>query len=148
MATPLGMGFGNSRFSSLHRRFRLAYIAQDLPTAIAETIVCDRFEASASRVLDKTEFEEWAIAEVSAVDPLTVLDLRTTGLPKLGVSTDTARAKAHSDGQALSEAVYGTFDVKPSITLPASCAGANLSPAWRRSRRHRRLLAENRFQSS
>ncbi|MBB4524978.1 RES family NAD+ phosphorylase [Rhizobium leguminosarum] len=110
MATPLGMGFGNSRFSSPHRRFRLAYIAQDLSTAIAETIVRDRFEGSADRVLDETEFEDWAIAEVSAVDPLTVLDLRTTGLLKLGVSTDAARAKAHSDGQALSEAVYGAFD--------------------------------------
>lgn len=110
MATPLGMGFGNSRFSSPHRRFRLVYIAQDLPTAIAETIVRDRFEGSADRVLDETEFEDWAIAEVSAVDPLTVLDLRTTGLLKLGVSTDAARAKTHNDGQALSEAVYGTFD--------------------------------------
>lgn len=110
MATPLGMGFGNSRFSSPHRRFRLVYLARDLATAIAETIVRDRFEGSADRVLDETEFEDWAVAEVSAVDPLTVLDLRTTGLLRLGVSTDAARAKTHKDGQALSEAVYGTFD--------------------------------------
>ena len=89
----------------------MIYIARDLPTAIAETIVRDRFEGSADRVLDETEFEDWAIAEVSALDPLTVLDLRTTGLLRLGVSTDAARAKAHSDGQALSEAIYGTFDV-------------------------------------
>ncbi|WP_244557246.1 RES family NAD+ phosphorylase [Agrobacterium tumefaciens] len=110
IATPLGMGFGNSRFSSPHRRFRLAYIAQDLPTAIAETIVRDRFEGSADRVLDETEFDDWAVAEVSAVDPLTVLDLRTTGLLRLGVSTDAARAKTHNDGQELSDAVYGAFD--------------------------------------
>jgi len=92
MVTPLGMGFGNSRFSSPHRRFRLAYIAQDLPTAIAETIVRDRFERSSDRVLDETEFDDWAVAEVSATDPLMVLDLRTTGLLRLGVSTDAARA--------------------------------------------------------
>jgi hypothetical protein len=111
MVTPLGMGFGNSRFSSPHRRFRLAYIAQDLPTAIAETIVRDRFERSSDRVLDETEFDDWAVAEVSATDPLMVLDLRTTGLLRLGVSTDAARGKAHNDGQELSETVYGTFDV-------------------------------------
>lgn len=62
----------------------MIYIARDLPTAIAETIVRDRFEGNADRVLDETEFEDWAIAEVSALDPLTVLDLRTTGLLRLG----------------------------------------------------------------
>ncbi|MNV52779.1 hypothetical protein D3C71_1448890 [compost metagenome] len=57
----------------------------------------DRFEGSADRVLDETEFEDWAIAEVSAVDPLTVLDLRTTGLLKLGVSTVLSHKPAVSE---------------------------------------------------
>lgn len=38
MATPLGMGFGHSRFSSPNRLFKLLYIAQDLATAVAETV--------------------------------------------------------------------------------------------------------------
>jgi hypothetical protein len=111
MATPLGMGFGQTRFSSRSRAFRLVYIARDLATAIAETIVRDRFEGSAKRVLDQTEIENWAVAEVTANEPLVVLDLRTTGLLKLGVSTDAARAKEHQEGRKLSEALYGSFAI-------------------------------------
>lgn len=109
--TPLGMGFGHTRFSSPDRAFRLAYVARDLATAIAETIVRDRFEGVTDRVLDSTEIEEWAVAEVTAPSPLVVLDLRTTGLLRLGVSTDAARAKEHREGRQLSKAVYDGFAI-------------------------------------
>ena len=111
MKIPLGMGFGQSRFSSPNQVFKLLYLARDLATAIAETIVRDRFEGASARVLDESEIENWAVAEVTATAPLTVLDLRTTGLIKLGVSTDAARAKEHREGQELSEAVYEAFAV-------------------------------------
>ena len=111
MAAPLGMGFGQTRFSSPSRAFRLVYIARDVATAVAETIVRDRFEGVTERVLDQTEIEEWAIAEVAAPTPLVVIDLRTTGLLRLGVSTDAARAKEHREGQNLSEALYGSFAI-------------------------------------
>lgn len=110
-ATPLGMGLSHTRFSSPDRAFRLIYIARDLATAIAETIVRDRFEGVTERVLDHSEIEEWTVAEVSALSPLVVLDLRTTGLLRLGFSTDAARAKAHREGQQLSKAVYNAFAV-------------------------------------
>lgn len=110
-ATPLGMGFGQTRFSSPDQTFRLLYIARDLATAIAETVVRDRFEGAAERVLDYSEIEEWAVAEVTAPSPLVTLDLRTTGLLRLGVSTDAARAKAHREGQQFSKAVYSAFAV-------------------------------------
>ncbi|WID99969.1 RES domain-containing protein (plasmid) [Bosea vestrisii] len=45
------MGFGQTRFSSPDRAFRLVYIARDLATAIAETIVRDRFEGGVDPVL-------------------------------------------------------------------------------------------------
>jgi hypothetical protein len=111
MATPLGMGLGNTRFSSPRQSFKLVYMARDLATAIAETIVRDRFEGVQDRVLDESEIEEWAVAEVTATNPLVVLDLRTTGLLKLGISTDAARAKKHREGRTFSEAVYGSFAV-------------------------------------
>lgn len=41
--TPLGMGYGETRFSSPARAFQLLYIARDLATGIAETIIRDRF---------------------------------------------------------------------------------------------------------
>lgn len=110
-STPLGMGFGQSRFSSPNQSFRLLYAAYDLATAIAETIVRDRFEGMRDRVLDESEIEEWAVTEVTATDPLILLDLRTTGLLRLGVSTDAARAKEHREGQSLSEALYRSYAV-------------------------------------
>jgi hypothetical protein len=111
MPTPLGMGFGQSRFSSPNQMFRLLYAACDLATAIAETIVRDRFEGTQDRVLDESEIEDWAVAEVTATDPLILLDLRTTGLLRLGISTDAARAKEHREGRSLSETVYSSYAV-------------------------------------
>ncbi|WP_455274127.1 RES family NAD+ phosphorylase [Rhizobium herbae] len=111
MATPLGIGFGQTRFSSPGRIFQLIYSARDVATAIAETIIRDRFEGATERVLDESEIEEWAISEVTALAPLLVIDLRTTGLLRLGVSTDAARSKEHREGQKLSETLYGSFAV-------------------------------------
>jgi hypothetical protein len=111
MATPLGMGFGQTRFSSPGRVFQLIYSARDVATAIAETIIRDRFEGASERVIDESEIEEWAISEITALAPLLVIDLRTTGLLRLGISTDAARAKEHREGQKLSEALYGSFAV-------------------------------------
>lgn len=43
-ATPLGMRHSPSRFSSSKGNFTLLYAARDLPTAVAERIVRDRFQ--------------------------------------------------------------------------------------------------------
>jgi hypothetical protein len=66
ISTPLGMGFGHSRFSGPNRIFRLLYVAYDLATAIAETIVRDRFKGIQDRVLDYSEIGDWAVTEVTA----------------------------------------------------------------------------------
>lgn len=110
-ATPLGMGFGQTRFSPPDNSFRLVYIARDIATAIAETVIRDRFEGRARRILDVTEVDDWSFSEVSATAPLTALDLRTTGLLKLGVSTNAARAKRHATGRRLSKALYDRFAI-------------------------------------
>ncbi|MER8595308.1 RES family NAD+ phosphorylase [Mesorhizobium sp. M1182] len=110
-ATPLGMGFGQTRFAAPDNSFQLVYLARNLATAIAETIVRDRFEGKAKRVLDITEVEDWVASEVSAREPLTVIDLRTTGLLKLGVTTNAARAKQQAAGRRLSKALHDRFAV-------------------------------------
>jgi hypothetical protein len=110
-ATPLGMGFGQTRFAAPDNSFQLIYLARNLTTAVAETVVRDRFEGRAKRVLDITEVEDWVVSEVSAIEPLTVIDLRTTGLLKLGVTTNAARAKHQAAGRRLSKALYDSFAV-------------------------------------
>ncbi len=105
-ATPLGAGFGVTRFASPIKAFKVIYIAQDLTTGVAETLVRDRFQGKARRKLLDVEATLWGATEVNANAPLTLIDLRTTGLMRLGVSTEAARGKAQGQGRKLSQAIY------------------------------------------
>ena len=73
--TPLGVGFGRSRFSSPGRRFKLLYLTQDVKTAVAETIIRDRFESKTKRELLQEEFDRYSVAGVSTIRPLLLLVL-------------------------------------------------------------------------
>jgi RES domain len=117
--TPLGLGFGSSRFSSSDRTYKVLYAAQDLATAIAEVIVRDRFEAVPrdARRLHRSEIEERAVAEIATVRPLRVLDLRRAALFKLGFDTDAVGARAHAQGQALSARVHAETTLDGMIYL-------------------------------
>lgn len=110
-ATPLGMGYGKTRFASPTDSFKLLYIAKDFATAIAETIVRDRFEGAATRELDITDIQSWGVCEVDSLAPLRVLDLRRDGCFKLGVSTDIVGAKAQDQSRAFSQMLYDTTDL-------------------------------------
>ena len=116
-ATPLGAGFGVTRFASPTKAFKVIYIAQDLTTAVAETLVRDRFQGRARHKLLDIEATLWGATEVSARAPLTLIDLRTTGLLRLGVSTEAARGKAQGQGRKLSEAIYDQTDAEGLIYI-------------------------------
>jgi hypothetical protein len=105
-ATPLGMGYGETRFASPSKAFKVLYIAKTLIAGVAETIVRDRFVGKAGRRLTEEEIEAWGIAEVEGNAPLSLLDLRTTGPVRLGVPTNVVRGKAHGTGRRFSEALY------------------------------------------
>lgn len=108
--TPLGAGYGGSRFASPTKAFKVIYLGQDLTTSVAETIVRDRFQGKAQRRLMLREVDQWGATEVSATTPLTLIDLRTTGLVRLGVSTEAGRGKAQGQGRKLSQAVHDQTD--------------------------------------
>ena len=105
-ATPLGAGFGVTRFASPTKTFKVIYLGQDLTTGVAETLVRDRFQGRVRRKLLDVEAALWGATEVNASAPLTLIDLRTTGLVRLGVSTEAARGKAQGQGRKLSQAIY------------------------------------------
>jgi len=111
-ATPLGAGFGVTRFASPTRTFKVIYRGQDLTTGLAETLVRDRFQGKARRKLLDVEAALWGATEVNASAPLTLIDPRTTGLVRLGVSTEAARGKAQGQGRKLSQAVYDQTDAQ------------------------------------
>lgn len=123
-ATPLGAGFGATRFASPTKAFKVIYIAQDLTTGIAETLVRDRFQGRARRKLLDVEAVLWGMTEVSAGAPLMLIDLRTTGLVRLGVSTEAARGKAQSQGRKLSGAIHEQTDAQGLIYHSRLTGGA------------------------
>jgi hypothetical protein len=109
-ATPLGLGYGATRFASPEKTFKVLYLAWDLTTAVAEAVVRDRFQAKAHRRLAEAEVDLWGVSSVTATRPLTLIDLRATGLVRLGVSTEAARGKAQAQGRKLSQAVHDRTD--------------------------------------
>ena len=110
-STPLGMGFGKTRFSSPKDKFRLLYLAQDPGTAVAETIIRDRFQGRAKRELMENELDNYSIAAVQNHDPLFLLDLRNEGASVLGISTNAVRGKAQAAGRRLSQELYDRTDL-------------------------------------
>ncbi|MBB2753880.1 UNVERIFIED_ORG: hypothetical protein GGI57_004612 [Rhizobium aethiopicum] len=104
------MGFGKTRFSSPRDKFRLLYLAQDPATAVAETIVRDRFQGKTGRLILQEEIDRYSIAAVRSPAPLFLLDLRYEGASLLGVSTDAVRAKAQTSGRRLSQEIYDRTD--------------------------------------
>jgi len=105
IATPLGTGPGKARFSSVDGSFHTLYAAASLATAIAETIIRDRFEGVPERCLFSSELTGSSVASLTAIAPLKLVDLRTDGCFQLGLSTDVAGAKGHIDGWAASREV-------------------------------------------
>jgi hypothetical protein len=105
-STPLGMGFGKTRFASPTDNYNLLYIAENLATAIAEAIIRDRFEGATTRVLTAGEVADWGVTEVRAQCPLNLLDMRADGCFLLGVSTDITGAKAQNEAREFGQAVY------------------------------------------
>lgn len=137
-ASPLGMGFGDTRFASPSRSFKLLYIAKNLATGVAETIVRDRFEGSGIRELMLTEITSWGATEVSALSALSLLDLRGSACVALGVSTDIKGAKGQDEARKFSDAIHNQTDVdgilyhsrltgKPCAAIYERSAGSKLS---------------------
>lgn len=105
-ATPLGMGYGKTRFASPSNAFKVLYVAHDLSTSLAETMIRDRFVGKLRRRLLSSEVESWGVVQVDATMPLRLVDIRTTGLLRLGVSTDAGRGRDQRWGRKLSQAVH------------------------------------------
>jgi len=105
-ATPLGMGFGETRFASSSRSFKVLYLGRTLTTAVAETIVRDRFVGWRRRLIAEEEILDWGVTEVHAEAPLALLDLTKTGLVQLGVPTNAVRGKTQGPGRSFSETLH------------------------------------------
>jgi hypothetical protein len=105
-STPANAGFGSSRFSSPAGAFRVLYAADNFQTAFAEAVVRDRFEGKTRRFLYRPHLEQLCVTSISSSRKLALLDLRGAAAYEVGIDTDANRARTHTSGQALSEAVH------------------------------------------
>lgn len=105
-STPLGMGYGKTRFASPRNKFKLIYLASSPKTALAETIIRDRFQGKAHRRLAEEEFRDRSITEVTALAKVQLLDIRGGGASLLNVPTDATSAKNQAAGRAFSQRIY------------------------------------------
>lgn len=105
-STPANAGLGASRLSSPSGAFRVLYAAANFSTAFAEAVVRDRFEGKTRRFLYRPYLEQLCVTSISSSRELALLDLRDSAAYEAGIDTDASRARAHTAGQALSEAVY------------------------------------------
>ncbi|EJL27370.1 RES domain-containing protein [Caulobacter sp. AP07] len=105
-ATPLGMGFGKTRLACPDDTFKVLYIAPQLVTGVAETIIRDRFVEKAQRRLTEEDIETWGATEVESREALNILDLRKLAPHHLGLRTDALLAKNQAAGRRVSRAIY------------------------------------------
>lgn len=106
VATPLGCAPSFSRFGGTDQSFAVLYAARDLATALAETVIRDRFEGFANRRLFIEELSGRAAVLLDASAPLRLVDLRKGGCLKLGISTDIAGAKRFPEAQQFAQSIY------------------------------------------
>jgi hypothetical protein len=109
-ATPLGIGHAKSRFSSPDDRFQVLYAARDLPTALAERVIRDRFQGQQRRIVTPEEIDRFVMSGISTLTPLRLVDLRTSGASRLGIPTDAARGRAQKAGRKFSQQLYDRTD--------------------------------------
>ncbi|TPI34204.1 RES domain-containing protein [Mesorhizobium sp. B3-1-6] len=123
-ATPLGYAAGVSRFGGTKKNFAVLYAARNLATALAETVVRDRYESIEDRRLFISELADRSAVQLDTIQPLRVVDLRKGGCLKLGVSTDIAGAKCFNEAQQFADLVYKDATID-GILYASRLAGEN-----------------------
>ena len=112
--SPLGTTAGPSRFSPRARPtgeeppFTLLYLAENLATALYETIVRDRFNLVPHRVLHPEDYLDRVAFDISSGSdtPLALLDLTGANAVTSGIPNDVIRYSKHNDGQHFAEYVH------------------------------------------
>ena len=124
--TPLGCGFGSSRFSDPRAppTYRAYYAAEDLRTAFLETVVRDVRDGRAGpAVLSRDAVLNRCWAEITLTASLRVVDLLEDGCTRMGIDTDTTGARRHAQGQALSSVLHGHVDAPDGILYRSRLSG-------------------------
>jgi hypothetical protein len=123
--TPLGCGFGPTRFSdpSVPPTYRVYYAAEDLRTAVLETVVRDFRTGRLGFIFSRDSVLNRCWAEITLTAPLRLVDLVEDGCTRMGINTDTIGARDHAQGRALSFVLHGHADAPDGILYRSRLSG-------------------------
>lgn len=105
-ATPLGMGYGKTRFASPDDAFKVIYLASTQKTALAETLLRDRFQGRVKRRMMAEEFDDRSITAITTSDSFRMLDVRGDAAMLLNVPTDAISGRNQKAGRAFSRDLH------------------------------------------
>jgi hypothetical protein len=126
---PLGYGKTPSRFSDPRRRvernrFGVVYLGSSLDVCVAEAIVRDNRDGSATNYLiPQTQLDRYRLAEIAVVAPLLLVDLRGNAPIRMGVPSDVVRGKKQTQARGWSVAFHEHSDAPDGIVYSSRLNG-------------------------
>jgi hypothetical protein len=126
---PLGFGKTRSRFSDPRRRidrhrFGVLYLGQTLTVCFLEAVLRDQRDGIIGPlVMAESELTGRLYAEVAAVQPLDLVDLRGDAAVALGIPSDAVRGRSHTLGRAWSAAFHDHPQAPDGIIYPSRLNG-------------------------
>ena len=64
--SPLGIGFGNSRFGAPNDQYNILYASAKLVTAVRETIVRDEFDRKVARTIKLRTIRRFSVVSIGS----------------------------------------------------------------------------------
>jgi len=126
---PLGYGKTPSRFSDPRRRipakrFGVLYLGETLKVCFLEAVLRDQRDGVIGDLpIAESELDARQYAEVEAVAPLTMVDLREDGAVVMGVPTDVAKATNQKLARLWSVAFHDHPEKPDGIIYPSRLNG-------------------------
>lgn len=105
-AKPLGIGFGDSRFSAPNDEFKILYMASSIETALRETIIRDSFDNKSERFLERDLFGNFCCIAISSTRQLNLIDLTDGNASNVGLPSGIRHDKNYVDSKRFSLFVY------------------------------------------
>lgn len=103
---PLGMNYGNSRFSAPKGEYKILYAALNLDTAIRETLIRDDFDHNRDRILSWSAIEDSSNVVIDSTSSMNLLDLNDGKPNSIGLSSDIRHSKDYAQSRAFALEIF------------------------------------------
>lgn len=117
--TPLGFGYGNTRFSSPIKAFAIIYTANDLIAALLEVVIRDTLNRKSNRAIPISELEKHRIASLKPPKEMTLLRLDKNLCSRAGIDTDVIMSSRQDQARQLSQTLFDQIPSAEGILYPS-----------------------------